>query len=336
MRRNYKAWNIDDGSFPSKGTDVEKLIFLCRYAVLAPSGHNSQPWKINSKKKSLQLLINYNHYITGNKSGLLTIEPYVSLGTFIETLVVAAKGHGYKLNIKYVNIKPIEIDVSINSRTPPDRKLLKSIKTRASNRNNFKKTRISNTTMKNICSGVYPAINIRKVTDTVDMHYIAEQTEIAITSIMSKPRYRQELSEWVRANNTRKYDGMPGFTHGISFIPSLAAKVAIKYLSKNGPQASKSKSLIINSGALVIVSCSTTNILDCINAGRSYANICIMANYHGYATSALGASVTDPLTKNAVEGYFKLKLTPQFILRIGKSTTPPSHSPRWPLAKLLN
>jgi nitroreductase len=30
--------------FPIAGTPAEQLRFLLHYAVLAPSGHNSQPW----------------------------------------------------------------------------------------------------------------------------------------------------------------------------------------------------------------------------------------------------------------------------------------------------
>src|SRR5579872_7143224 len=35
---------VADEDFPHDGTTEEKLIFLLEYAVLAPSGHNRQPW----------------------------------------------------------------------------------------------------------------------------------------------------------------------------------------------------------------------------------------------------------------------------------------------------
>src|SRR4029079_3545214 len=40
-----QAWSIDPDAFPVMGSPREQLAFLVRYAVLAPSGHNTQPWR---------------------------------------------------------------------------------------------------------------------------------------------------------------------------------------------------------------------------------------------------------------------------------------------------
>ena len=39
------AWTIHADELPHSGTDEDKLRFAPRYAVLAPSGHNTQPWE---------------------------------------------------------------------------------------------------------------------------------------------------------------------------------------------------------------------------------------------------------------------------------------------------
>src|SRR5215212_1263380 len=38
------SWNISEEGFPAQGGSEEKLRFVLNYAVLAPSGHNTQPW----------------------------------------------------------------------------------------------------------------------------------------------------------------------------------------------------------------------------------------------------------------------------------------------------
>jgi len=38
------SWNISEEGFPIQGGPEEKLRFLLNYAVLALSGHNTQPW----------------------------------------------------------------------------------------------------------------------------------------------------------------------------------------------------------------------------------------------------------------------------------------------------
>ncbi|MFC7136860.1 nitroreductase family protein [Halobaculum litoreum] len=38
------VWRVDADGFPAGGTVAEQARFLLRYAVLAPSSHNTQPW----------------------------------------------------------------------------------------------------------------------------------------------------------------------------------------------------------------------------------------------------------------------------------------------------
>src|SRR6266508_712145 len=45
MNAPLDAWNVSADDFSVDGTSEEKLWFLVRYAVLAPSSHNTQPWK---------------------------------------------------------------------------------------------------------------------------------------------------------------------------------------------------------------------------------------------------------------------------------------------------
>ena len=37
-------WQVAEGGLPAEGSDDWKLAWLVRWAVLAPSGNNAQPW----------------------------------------------------------------------------------------------------------------------------------------------------------------------------------------------------------------------------------------------------------------------------------------------------
>ena len=39
-------WHVPEEVYPAAGTSEEKLRFMLNYAVLAPSGHNTQPWSL--------------------------------------------------------------------------------------------------------------------------------------------------------------------------------------------------------------------------------------------------------------------------------------------------
>jgi hypothetical protein len=43
---NLAAWNIDPARFPVTGPAIAKASFAVGYAILAPSSHNTQPWRL--------------------------------------------------------------------------------------------------------------------------------------------------------------------------------------------------------------------------------------------------------------------------------------------------
>src|SRR5690606_6500495 len=41
-------WHVSEAAFPRQGSSLEQLRYLLNYAVVAPSGHNTQPWLFRS------------------------------------------------------------------------------------------------------------------------------------------------------------------------------------------------------------------------------------------------------------------------------------------------
>jgi hypothetical protein len=48
-----KGWTIDEKTFPRKENIETQIKFLLRYAILAPSTYNTQPWKFKIEKNKL-------------------------------------------------------------------------------------------------------------------------------------------------------------------------------------------------------------------------------------------------------------------------------------------
>jgi hypothetical protein len=42
---NLAAWNVETPDFHGGGETLEKARYAVRYAILAPSSHNTQPWR---------------------------------------------------------------------------------------------------------------------------------------------------------------------------------------------------------------------------------------------------------------------------------------------------
>lgn len=228
--------------------------------------------------------------------------------------------------------------ISLGHTIKNDPEILDAITARVSNRNMFSKATIRVSQVRKLDSEDFDNVYSKLITSRKTMDYVANETESAIKKIMSKLSYRQELAEWVRNNATRKKDGMPGFTHSVKLLPSFIAKYGIVYASALGPPAKHSGDLIRNSSLLCVIGYEPdkNNKLSHINAGRKYANMVIKAEMLGISSSALGAAVVDPETREKVTAQLNLKFKPVVILRFGTSKFVSKHSPRWPISEVIS
>jgi hypothetical protein len=86
-------WKVSEGEFPKSGDAEEKLLFLLTYAVLAPSGHNTQPWRFRVRANEVELYADRTR-------GLPVVDPedrtlIISCGAALFYLRVAIRHFGY-------------------------------------------------------------------------------------------------------------------------------------------------------------------------------------------------------------------------------------------------
>ena len=75
-------YQINERNFPIKGTSIEKLKFLLRYAILAPSSHNTQPWKFSISEDKIKVFADKNRWLKVADPDQR--ELYISTGCAIE------------------------------------------------------------------------------------------------------------------------------------------------------------------------------------------------------------------------------------------------------------
>ena len=85
-------WQVDDGQFPSDGSLTERLRFFVRYAVLAPSSHNTQPWKFRISADRLDLFMDQERWLKVADDDQR--ELHISIGCALENLLVIAEHFG--------------------------------------------------------------------------------------------------------------------------------------------------------------------------------------------------------------------------------------------------
>ena len=96
---SLEAWNIKESDFPINSSSEEKLTFLLNYAILAPSSHNSQPWKFNVTNDEILVFADKSRWLQVADADQR--ELYISLGCALENLIIAADHFGYNCSVAY-------------------------------------------------------------------------------------------------------------------------------------------------------------------------------------------------------------------------------------------
>jgi hypothetical protein len=337
MKSNYAAWQVQPSLFPALGSHREKLLHLCRYALLAPSGHNSQPWVVTPEEERIAVSAHPTRCISGGESGqLLHVEPAISVGSFVGALECAGLGAGARVRVRLEAEGNQIARISLDGDREPEPGYLAAIVKRVSNRHPYSTTPIPDELLALIAEVDHEGVGVSVITDRDQIELLGALTEEAIERISSRREYRYELAEWVRPNSTGRFDGMPGFTHGVGLVPSLFAKYAMRLSPKMGPPAAHSRELIESTPALVVVGYTSDTRNSHANIGRTFAKVAVRAQKAGLATSALGAAVIDPSTRGRAVDELGLEHRPTIIIRIGEATVVPRHTPRLPLEQIID
>lgn len=91
------VWDIAESDFPHGSSIEAKIKFWLRYAILAPSAHNTQPWTYTIEENKLLVRRDPQHTL---KVGDPTLrETFLGLGAFIENFCVAAAHWGYATEV---------------------------------------------------------------------------------------------------------------------------------------------------------------------------------------------------------------------------------------------
>jgi len=312
---------------------IRALLGVARHA---PSSHNTQPWKVKIQKN--QLVIGYapNRQLTvGDPTKR---ELFISLGCFIETLVLAGKDMGYEATYAFKGSSPDNVALLTFEKIGTSREefWLPLIKHRRSNRRLYQAKAISSKHLAELEVLSDETAKLRLFTELKDIAALTKATYDATYHAMSNPAFRAELASWVRNNWTRQPDGMPAYTQGIPGPVSLVAKVVIKKNKKVAKdQAKKDSKRVEHSAAIGLICVDKETPAAWIEAGRLYQKACLTAEANHIHTSAISAAVIVPETVSRIKKKLSIHNEPIVLLRFGfvKKTVKPT--PRLSVDQLL-
>lgn len=328
MQENYRAWDIDVEEFYRQKTDLERMAFLVRFAVLAPSSHNAQPWKFAVSDSVITISSEKSRALpVSDASGRHT---HIALGCAIENICIAADYYGYRAHITYFPANTQETVAKItfekiSERSPNTNHLIFVIPKRRSNRNPYTNQLPPEKLLEQWRQYVSESFRIDIVTDHAKRAALAGVLVGFREKIFYDAAFRKELAEYKRTNLTHDYIGMPGFTMGFSTPFSLIAPFLIRHLNVIKLTRNKDLAMLTEyTPVFMFLSTKEDTKEAWLETGRMFQRMLLEAEQEGLHTSISAI----PHPSHELQTILGTSLHPQIFFRAGYATHVPRHSPR--------
>ena len=323
-----------------KITKDNQMKEIVRYATLAPSGHNTQPWKFSIKEGSIGIFPDFTRELP-------VVDPdhrelYISLGCALENLVIAARYAGYDPEVEYfpvgepterllVRLKPADM--------AGDRVLFRAIPERHTNRREYDGKQIPRADMKELQSvpkesGVTSIVLSEQKTIERIIELVKEGNDIQ----MNDDAFMDELISWIRfsdAEAEKHRDGLTSRAMGRSPAPGWIGRLFMRLFVSAKSQSKTDERNIRSASALMVIASERDDRKSWVDVGRSFERIALTLTSLGIMNAHHNQPCEVPRLRTQLGRELGLGSShPQLLLRIGYAEPLP-HSPRRPVEEVL-
>lgn len=295
---------------------------MLKTAVLAPSGHNTQPWLFRlSNEDSLEL-------IADRTRALPAVDPYdreltISCGAALGHLEVAASHYGHALEIE-INPDPAEPDVLarvslVNEASGKLDDLFEAIPKRRTTRAKYDNRTLPNELAEQ-CITIAAEYNVALdlITDNDKRSSIADLVAEGDRTQFADPSFRRELASWVHSRRGASQDGMSGEGFGMPDVLSPAGALVIRTFDLGkGVAAGDRDKIVEGSPTLATFSSNDDTVYSWIQVGRALSRVLLTLTKHGVTASYLNPPVELAELRPRLQTLVRPDKVPQLLMRFG-------------------
>jgi hypothetical protein len=330
----------DADDFPSRGSDAAKLAYLVRYAVQAPSNHNSQPWLFHLDGDTLYLYADRARalpVIDADDRALV-----ISCGAALLNLRVAARHFGHQLSFELLP-DPGDVDVlaraELLAAEPPsyeEKLLFWAISHRHTNRQAFEPRPVPG----ELVSALTVAAEregawLKPLTAEAERTALCELVVEGDRRQLDDPRFRRELASWLHRSRAKARDGMPAYAVGIPAILSAVGPFTVRTFDVGRGVAARDRKLVEHSPALFVLGTDGDGIADHMQAGQALERVLLRATQEEVSASFLNQPLEVADLRPRVAELAGRAGYAQLVLRMGYG--PHTHAtPRRPVRDVVS
>ena len=315
----------------------ESLTKIVDIARLAPSVHNTQPWRISTQNNSIVVELDPRFTLTdGDPTGRETI---ISLGIFCEALTLSAATFGFacqsaKLDDRRAELK-FDENVSEQARMDADSKI-RLLRTRCTDRSIYKMRELSDVDLQSLqASSHIDGVQVMADSDPDHIKKTAGLTAQGIQLALSNPKFRSELSQYLVVQNSHKKRGIsvrslyiPGL---IAFVEPFILRLGIAL----GQEVKLEKKRWLSSSGLVFITTDGDMPEYWFAAGKAYLEVALAIEALGLSQATSAATVEASTFHEDIEQMLGTSKRLQCVIRIGEGQKNRAYSPRVDAAELI-
>lgn len=323
-------WQIDASEFHELESRQEQMQFLLRFAVLAPSSRNTQPWMFRITDEGIEVFADYTRR-------LMTIDPedrelLMSVGAAITNFRVAAAHFGYMTSVRYDDRKelaPVAF-ITVCETCRPDSRLASlfgAIPRRHTNRATFDQKPIDSQPWSRVCDVLDRFPETFRLVLPEEKHQAAELIDYAERLQMARPALRAEMADWIRADDGLHTDGIPAAAFGVPRVLASGASWFVRQFKAGAWHGARDRRLADSASALLIV-CADDDRASLLQAGEALEQLLLTIADAGLQYSFFNQAIEVKTLRARVQMLAGSKIPAQLLIRIGSALPVEELTPR--------
>lgn len=318
------------------GNATPDYVDLVRYATLAASSHNTQPWKFKVEPRRIVILPDFLRRCPA-------VDPddhhlYASLGCAAENLLLAAQAAGLRGHCSY-DAPNSSLQVDLEGAPSFRSSLFEAIPNRQCSRAEYDGTDLSLEQCSLLAeAGRGSGVSVMLLTTKKEKEQVAEYVAAGNTTQFSDPRWAEELRSWIRFSSRdalRTRDGLYGPVMGNPDAPRWLGSLFMRLAFSAPRQNRKDFTHIRSSGAIAVLFSEGDDQQHWIEAGRCYERLALQAAALELRTAFINQPVEVPALRSQFASFLGIgNRRPDLVVRIGRGPEMP-RSLRRPVEAVL-
>lgn len=321
-------WAVKGQALPL-GSPKEQLTFLLRFAILAPSTYNTQPWKFRVAPPEIHIFADPARRMVSCDADLR--ELFSSVGCALENLLIAAEHFGFAHTTELFPTSSDEWHVATvhlrpdGQRSPHRAHLFDCIPARHTNHRRYSGKPISEDALDALRRVVVePEVRLWLTADPALRQRADDLLVEADAHQFADPAFRRELLQWVSQG-----------VFGSAWLMGKLGRLAARTLHLSAYAVAESEPLM-NASAFGVVATQTASRTAQVIAGQAFERVHLQATFLGLSLQPLNQVLQVPrVTAEFIRSFDLSLLTPRLVFRLGYAEPEAEHTPRRPLEACL-